>query len=130
MADRPKKTPATAPDAFRAELKKIMPGYSWTVHKTRHLDRCLVATGTQSSGFNRLSTLVVTKMIGADGAAIYKAQSAGNGVKSPWVHSNTDGTLARSLRGLQDSYEREAVKFRALAAALQRGRETEKAFNV
>lgn len=45
---------------FRKELLKIMPGYSWTVHKTSNPER-LTATGIQSSGFNRLSTLQVTR---------------------------------------------------------------------
>ena len=56
---------------FRAELVKIMPGYSWTVRRDPAWLRkavpapeglnVLTATGTQSSGSNRLSTLEVTR---------------------------------------------------------------------
>lgn len=52
---------------FRAELEKIMPGYMWTVHRpSKHLrfpPYVLVATGIQSSGSNRLSTLEVTRRV-------------------------------------------------------------------
>ncbi|HHG4756127.1 TPA: hypothetical protein ACSQFI_000056 [Pseudomonas aeruginosa] len=46
---------------FRAELVKIMPGYNWTVHASRSSEKLLVATGIQSSGSNRLSTLRVER---------------------------------------------------------------------
>ena len=42
---------------FRAELVKIMPGYAWTVNSSRCSETMLVATGIQTSGLNRLSTL-------------------------------------------------------------------------
>lgn len=115
MRDKP--SPAAA---FRSELEKIMPGYKWTVHQASN-DHRLDATGTQSSGFNRLSTLVVTRSV-KDGAATYEARSAGNGTRSPWLATNADTTLARALRGLQQIYEYEANRYRAHACDLERGR--------
>lgn len=106
---------------FRKSLVKIMPGYKWTVHRTASPKR-LSATGIQSSGSNRLSTLKVTCFEVADGVFAYESKSAGFGTKSPWVHSNRDGTLARALRGLQDHYQRQANEYRSLAARLQNGR--------
>lgn len=112
---------------FRKELTKIMPGYNWTVHtpdkrfaEITGRER-LKATGIQSSGFNRLSTLEVSRFE-KDGKVTYKAQSAGHGTKAPWMHSHRDGTLARALRGLQDHYEATAQTYHALAAALRHGR--------
>ncbi len=67
---------------FRKELLKVMPGYKWTVHKTSNAER-LMATGTQSSGFNRLSTLHVTRADNGSGPW-YEVKSAPHGTKSPW----------------------------------------------
>lgn len=106
---------------FRAELLKIMPGYSWTVHRTDS-DSRLVATGAQSSGFNRLSTLHVTRKEREKGEVRYEAKSAGNGLKSPWEHTAEGRTLAQALRQLQQHYDALAASNRALANALQRGR--------
>ena len=47
-------------EIFRAALVKIMPGYNWTIHRVPTGATTIVATGIQSSGFNRLSTLQVT----------------------------------------------------------------------
>lgn len=116
---------------FRAELAKIMPGYSWTVHKplksrlpphlAEDLPEVLVATGITSSGSNRLSTLEVERRE-RDGEVRYTARSSGYGRRAPWLHENTDGTLARALRGLQDHYEATAATFRSHAEALRTGR--------
>lgn len=112
---------------FRKELVRIMPGYNWTVHKeNKPISEItgissIVATGVQSSGFNRLSTLSVVWRK-KDGIVEYEARSAGHGTKSPWMHIHKDGTLARALRGLQDHYEKTANAYHGLAAALQRGR--------
>ena len=116
---------------FRAELVKIMPGYSWTVHKplkhrlpahlAEDLPEVLTATGIQSSGSNRLSTLEVERRE-CDGNVTYTARSAGYGLRARWLHTHTDGTLARVLRGLQEHYERTAATYRSHAAALQTGR--------
>ena len=108
---------------FRAELAKIMPGYEWTVHRpVSKTSTTLVATGTQHSGSNRLSTLEVERRERDDGSVTYTARSAGYGLRARWLHTNTDGTLARALRGLQEHYERTAATYRSHAAALQTGR--------
>ena len=106
---------------FRKELIKIMPGYAWTVHKSSNPDFHQSATGIQSSGFNRLSTLKVTRRV-RDGAVDYETKSSGNGTKARWAHISHCGTLARSLRGLQSYYEREAAEFHLLASRLKLGR--------
>lgn len=105
---------------FRAELVEKMPGYKWTIHRHR-CPGVLVATGTQSSGSNRLSTLEVTRREGDDGTT-YEARSAGYGLKAPWLSQSSEGTLARALRSLQDHYERHARSFESHRAALEKGR--------
>ncbi len=111
----------SAASDFRKELVKIMPGFVWTVHKagSRAL---LTATGIRSSGFNRLSTLRVTRREYLNGAVFYDAKSAGFGRRAEWVHTNTDMTAARALRGLQDYYEEKERVYRSLAASLRSGR--------
>jgi hypothetical protein len=105
---------------FRDDLVKIMPGYSWTVHKSSN-DAHLEATGAQSAGFNRLSTLCVIRTA-HNGVVKYEAKSAGYGLRSPWLHTNSDGTLARALRGLQAHYEERAATYSSHARALQSAR--------
>lgn len=112
---------------FRAELVKIMPGYSWTVHKPHKYrdipkdDLPLTATGIQSSGSNRLSTLEVSRRED-NGHASYMAKSSGYGTKAPWLYESEGSTLARALRGLQEHYEGMAAKYRAHAEAVKLGR--------
>lgn len=116
---------------FRAELEKIMPGYAWTVHKpfkshlppkfAEDLPEVLRATGIQSSGFNRLSTLEVTRRE-HEGVVTYEARSSGYGTKAPWLHDASAGTLARALRYLQEHYERTAATYRSHAVAIATGR--------
>lgn len=113
--------PFTADD-FRAELVKIMPGYRWTVHRPAKGASKLNATGIQSSGFNRLSTLIVQRALERDGPW-YTAKSAGFGTRTPFIGECGDRTLARALRGLQDHYTGKANTYRSLAARLQAGRE-------
>lgn len=111
---------------FRKELKKIMPGYKWTIHRPFIYSdiphKYLRATGTQSSGFNRLSTLEVIKRQKDDDCFEYEVRSTGFGLRACWLSEYTDGTLARALRGLQDHYERMATEYSSHAMALQRGR--------
>lgn len=112
---------------FRAELVKIMPGYSWTVHKQpkyRGIPQNtlpLVATGIQSSGSNRLSTIEVVRRVYA-GVARYTAKSAGYGTRARWLHENADRTLASALRGLQDHYKAVADTYRLHERALANAR--------
>ncbi|WP_437881042.1 hypothetical protein [Pseudomonas sp. LRF_L74] len=112
------------PAEFRAELNKIMPGYKWTIHKTRNPAHTLLATGIQSSGFNRLSTLRVERRENYAGSGVprYEAESAGYGTKAPWVHACTGRTLAQALRNLQDHYQAMANKYCGLVGDLKVGR--------
>lgn len=105
---------------FRRELRMIMPGYRWTVHKTSNSER-LTATGIQSSGFNRLSTLEVRRTE-KDGSPWYSVRSAPHGTKSPWAAELGNQTLRRALRDLQNHYQRKAANYRALAERLETGR--------
>lgn len=109
---------------FRAELVKIMPGYNWTLHASRSSEKLLVATGIQSSGSNRLSTLRVERRdnYGGSGKPRYEVKSAGYGTRAPWLHTAEGGTLARALRRLQDHYEYTARTYISHAGALKQGR--------
>ena len=116
---------------FRADLEKIMPGYMWTVHQNRtgkwlrekypDTPVVLTATGIQSSGSNRLSTLEVERQEHG-GEVTYTARSSGYGTRAPWLHEHKDDTLARALRGLQTHYEAMASKYSSHAGALKVGR--------
>ena len=109
---------------LRAELLKLMPGYSWTVNSSLCRNGYFVATGIQTSGTNRLSTLHVERRdnYAASGLPRYEVRSAGYGARSPWLHSAADSSLSRALRDLQNHYEREASKFSSHASALRAGR--------
>lgn len=113
-----------APDAktFRIALDKIMPGYKWTVHRAPKGSMKLVATGTQSSGFNRLSTLEVSWT--RKDYDWFEARSAGYGLRAPWLGKSGDATLARALRGLQDYYRAKAATYSGHERALAAGRPT------
>lgn len=106
---------------FRAELVKLMPGYSWTVRRSSSVDY-VQATGIQSSGSNRLSTLSVVRT-NREGKVEYVSRSAGYGTRARWLHTYSDGTLARSLRGLQDHYEQTANTYHGHARALANARQ-------
>lgn len=105
---------------FKKELEKIMPGYKWTVHR-KILDHTLSATGIQSSGSNRTSTLHVERHE-RDGFVKYVTKSSGYGAKAPWLSESSDTTLARALRSLQNDYERMAAEYGCHAKALQNAR--------
>ncbi|MEI4489566.1 hypothetical protein WAF00_02790 [Mameliella alba] len=100
-----------------------MPGYRWTVHKSSNPER-LAATGIQSSGFNRLSTLQVNRTE-KGGAPWYSVRSAPHGAKSLFAAEIGGLTLARALRDLQTHYQRKAANYRALASRLEEGRATD-----
>ena len=106
---------------FRAALLKIMPGYDWTVHRPMPGSTKLLATGTKSSGMNRISTLNVA-MQDEGSTRSYTVKSAGFGLRAPWLRSYTDSTLARALRGLEEIYRREARTFYSHAEQLDSGR--------
>lgn len=110
---------------FRKELVKIMPGYNWTVHRADEPDIYIDATGIQSSGFNRLSTMKVKRWgekFRDGGVVEYEVMSAGNGVNVPWLSSTKNRTLARALRCLQEFYEAMARKYAGAANDMQRAR--------
>lgn len=107
---------------FREELVKIMPGYDWSVHKPPFKDvTYLAATGIQTSGFNRLSTLDVVRR-DKNGNVEYVVKSSGFGKRSPWLSTATGGTLARALRSLQNHYENVGRDYLGHAHDLERGR--------
>jgi len=107
---------------FRKELVKIMPGYEWTVHRPySDVGGYLSATGIQSSGFNRLSTLQVVRRERNE-TVEYEVKSSGFGKNSPWLSEATDGTLARALRTLQTHYEHRASLHASHARALESAR--------
>lgn len=108
-------------DKLLKDLKKIMPGYKWTVHRALS-DSNIEATGVQSSGFNRLSTLNVIRSQSESGAVFYTVRSSGFGKRSPWLATKTGYTLAQALRNLQGFYEREASNYFSHAGALKVGR--------
>lgn len=107
--------------AFRAKLVKIMPGYNWTVHRAGKGATKLTATGIQSSGFNRCSTLEVVweRKLNIDW---YTARSSGFGLRAPWLGEGAGTTLARALRSLQDQYQHMAALHAGHAHALQEAR--------
>jgi hypothetical protein len=111
---------------FRKDLKKIMPGYKWTVHRPSSLysDKImvLVATGIRTSGMNRMSTLEVTARE-KNGEIEYDSRSSGFGKNAPWLSSCRGETLAQSLRGLQDEYEYQSSNYAGHAYDLKRGRD-------
>lgn len=109
--------------AFRKELGNIMPGYKWTVHRSPRggISNQLLATGTQTSGSNRLSTLEVRRTE-CDGRVCYEARSSGFGLRAPWLGNGSGKTLALALRDLQNGYERHAQRYRVHASDLQQGR--------
>ena len=100
-----------------------MPGYKWTIH--RKMDKSsnyISATGIQSSGFNRLSTLHVDRWQKNDKVVEYTAKSSGFGTNTSWLSDYTDSTLASALRGLQNHYEYMANLYDRHAGALQYAR--------
>ncbi len=106
---------------FRKELLAVMPGYKWTIHKSSNPTRYLAATGTKSSGYNRLSTLHIVRSEN-DGTARYEAKLAGYGTKSPIECDTCGGTLKRALRRLQSSCEQKERHFGHLANQIQTAR--------
>ncbi|MBL0732239.1 MAG: hypothetical protein JJW03_05230 [Desulfosarcina sp.] len=106
---------------FREELKKIMPGYKWTVHRNMLSKTYIDATGTQSSGFNRTSTLNIMRSE-QKGIISYIARSLGFGKNARWLYTYKDETLSKALRGLQNSYEESANNYFQHVAALEKGR--------
>lgn len=109
---------------FKKEIEKVMPGYLWTVHISPKVEGYMSATGIISSGFNRLSTLLIERREFAGKPISYEARSAGYGKRSPWLSAAEGRTLKQALRILQDHYEAMACTYRSHANYLQNGRKS------
>jgi hypothetical protein len=109
---------------FRAELMKIMPGFNWTVHRASKSDVIITATGIQSSGFNRLSTLRVDRDI-RPSRTWYTAKIAGYGTRTPFSNEGCGATLARALRSLQKQCQSKATNYQVLVSKIESGRKSE-----
>jgi hypothetical protein len=110
---------------FRAELEKLLPGYRWTVHQDKpYRPDVMEATGTVSSGSNRLSTIGVERSVRGAGPW-YTVRSAGYGRSGPWDGEYRDASLASAVRGLQDHYEAMRDKYSRLAQSIECGRKAE-----
>lgn len=108
---------------FREELEKIMPGYKWTVHKGHSAeDKIIFATGIQSAGMNRMSTLHVKHDAYHDNDVHYSVSSSGFGKGSEIGGEERAPTLARAIRQLQERYSERASFFGRLANDLEKGR--------
>jgi len=109
---------------FRTELKKIMPGYKWTVHKSSDPEYFLDATGIMTSGLNRTSTLqVIKRKMRATNNFEYEVMSSGFGLKARWLAKAKNNTLATALRDLQDHYVGNANRYIGHANDLKSARE-------
>lgn len=110
--------------AFRAELCKIMPGFTWTINKPLWDNgEYLHATGIISSGFSRTATLSVIRRENFQGLKTwYEVKSAGYGTRAMWAGTRENKTLASALRDLQNYYEHMAAKYSGCAGNLQHAR--------
>jgi len=105
-------------DDFRKQLNKLLPGYKWTVHRTNS-KLIISATGIQSSGFNRLSTLEVT---GRPKNPWFEMAGYGYGKRSSVMGRGCGSTLAQAIRGLQDFYAHQKGVYASLELALEEAR--------
>jgi len=117
---------------FRAEVEKIMPGYVWTIQRPYREKGSpdhsfLRATGIQSAGFNRMSTLEVERRVEDNGLPMYEVSIAGYGTKGSWVETTKGLTLARALRSLQTQCEGMTYLYASCVGAMKTGRGTGKA---
>ena len=119
MAKKPAKEYTVAD--FRAELKKIMPGFKWTVHKSNVLD-WIQATGIISSGFNRVATLQVVRRSNPV-RTFYTVKIAGYGKHGLFIREDQGKTLAQALRALEKYCECEWCKWGGAVGNLRQGRE-------
>lgn len=105
--------------SFRDDLKNVLPGYNWTVHKPHMVTETLVATGIQSSGFNRLSTIEVQSNKEGNW---FKAKISGFGTKSPWTCECLGKTLKQVIRNLQEYLEHQERFYGSLAESVKNAR--------
>ncbi len=104
---------------LRAELKKLLPGYKWTVHKP-YIDSCSTkATGVITSGFNRCSTIEVLRV---NTRKHYEVKIAGFGLGAPWLCEGAGETLAQAVRLMQRGLEDREREYGSLARELEAAR--------
>ena len=106
---------------FRKELLKTMPGYSWAIHKSYDPRNYLYATGTQSSGFNRTSTMYVLVRRNHDEIE-YETEISGYGTRAVREEPSKGPTLSIAFRGLQDYLGKRAAHYEHLHTSLVHGR--------
>lgn len=109
---------------FRAELKKWMPGFKWTVHKQRLGNDFFEATGIQSAGTNRTGTMFIQRCITQFGIR-YTAKVDGFGKKGSWLNVATGSTLRQALRNVQESCNWHARNYASVANMIQDARKGE-----
>lgn len=106
---------------FRKWLRKVLPGYNWTVHKSKFpdLQTAIHATGVQTSGFNRTSTIeVVMKKQGQ----WFEAYISGYGKHSTVLGEGFGRTVAQAFRALQSNLETKAQIYAVQAGTVQAAR--------
>ena len=119
-----KKEKAFTTTDFRAELKKWMPGFKWTVHKQRLGSAFFEATGIRSAGFNRMGTMRIERCATQFGIR-YTVKVDGFGKKGSWLNAATGSTLRQALRGVQENCNWHARNYASLATMIQNARKGE-----
>lgn len=105
--------------ALRTDLRRLLPGYRWTIARGQPDQQWLEATGTISRGYNRVSTMRVNVKDVPDIGPWFEVSSSGHTGRG----GNCAGrTLARAVRGLQQHYEAMAREYAALADHIIRSR--------
>lgn len=103
---------------LREKLTSLLPGYKWTVHKSEPGD-WQEATGIQSAGFNRLSTIGVTVK---ESGQWYEMKVAGHGTHAKWSAAGCGKTLAKAARMMQEALEWKANFYAGLASMVRAAR--------
>ena len=111
-----KKSQAKIAAALRESLRKLLPGFEWTVHNGG-TNEFMEATGIQSSGFNRLATIGITKK-----GDWYEAKIAGNGTRALWSKVGAGRTLHNAVGSLQNGLELERAHYAGLLLKLKNAR--------
>jgi hypothetical protein len=120
-----KKDKAFTSSDFRAELKKYMPGFKWTVSRQRISKDFFDATGIQSAGFNRTGTMKVERTDNSKmkyGGITYMVKVAGYGKNTPWLCRGTGSTIRQALRDVQETCEYHASKYESVANTIESAR--------
>lgn len=124
---------------FKADLERVMPGFKWTVHKPSSLLRWdeptkmhvkvtlaekdahrMTATGTKSSGFNRVATIEATYL--ANILRPFEVVVFGYGCRGPKIMAGVGKTVPQAFRDAQSKCEERAQFFGHGASLLKQGR--------